>query len=113
MGFALVRLMAILLCGYCLATWLTIQHPFYLTDFILQVILQPLEFFASTVVLCAGVQMNGSLLRELIQKPKGIRAIGHMIGILLVFSILFHLSWIHSLILFCLSLIYVIISVRR
>ncbi|WP_462412060.1 hypothetical protein [Neobacillus sp. Marseille-QA0830] len=113
MVITLVRHLMILLCGYAMINWLSIERPFYFTDFILQVILHPLEFFASTLALCIGVIMSGGQVKEIIQRHWRKYSVLNLIGIFIVYSNLIHLSWIHSIILFSLSLIYGIISVKR
>ena len=112
-------LVVIFICGYLLIEWISITHPFVLSEFFIAFVINPLKFFASSVACFIGVLCNGKLIRELIHKLRKarikliqIQLIMECIGLFLVFILLFQLGWAHTLVFFSLSILYGMISVE-
>ncbi|MEH7355256.1 hypothetical protein V7150_17000 [Neobacillus drentensis] len=114
-------LVVIFICGYLLIKWISITHPFVLSEFFIAFVVNPIKFFAASIACFIGVLCNGKFIRELIHKLRkawmkhiqwGIQLISECIGLFLVFIFLFQLGWEHTLVFFSLSILYGMISVE-
>lgn len=115
------KLSMVFLCGYLIHIWIPIDHPFILTDFFIRFIVKPLEFFAGSIAFFIGLVMNARYIRENIlkkkqlqeQKRRGWKIFSALLGIMLVFSVLFYVGPELTLLFFSLSFLYGMISVER
>lgn len=64
----LLRLVMIFICGYLMLKWMPIDHPFHFADFLIGIIIRPLEFFAASIAFFIGLAINVHLLHEVFQK---------------------------------------------
>ncbi|MGX6442598.1 hypothetical protein ACWM35_05145 [Neobacillus sp. K501] len=64
------KLVMILICGYLVMKWLPISHPFRFEEFIIGIIIHPLEFFAASIAFYIGLAINTQLLYEVLQKTR-------------------------------------------
>ncbi|MEH7075629.1 hypothetical protein [Neobacillus drentensis] len=117
-----VKFLVIFLCGYIVIKWVSIQHPFILADFFISLVVNPLKFFAATLVFFIGFLLTGRVFRELIvsikkawHKPKvfDVNIFLEYLWFLIIFSFLFYLGWELTLVFFSLSLFYGMISIER
>ena len=117
-----VKYLVIFLFGYILVKWISIPHPFVLADFFISFIVNPLKFFAATLVFFIGFLLTARVVRELIvstrktwRKPKVITVnmLFEYLCLLFVFSLLFYIGWELTLVFFSLSLFYGMISIER
>ncbi|MGJ7909344.1 hypothetical protein [Neobacillus sp. LXY-1] len=121
MFLRLIRLLGVFICGYLVIKWITVQHPFILGDFFIELVIHPLEFFAATLAFFLGVIFTGRVFRDLIhtlgkifskQKEQKWYFLFNSIGCLVVFFFLFQLGWEHSLLILCVSVIYSVASIN-
>ena len=117
-----VKYFVIFLCGYILIKWISIPHPFVLADFFISLVVNPLKFFAATLVFFIGFLLTGRVLSELIvgtkiawQKRKviGVDLLIEYLYLLIVFCLLFYLGLVQTIVFFSLSLFYGMISIER
>jgi len=117
-----VKYFVIFLCGYILIKWISIPHPFVLADFFISLVVNPLKFFAATLVFFIGFLLTGRVLSELIvgtkiawQKRKviGVDLLIEYLYLLIVFCLLFYLGLVQTIVFFSLSLFYGMISFER
>ncbi|MEH7303551.1 hypothetical protein [Neobacillus drentensis] len=122
MFFKVATCFVIFLCGYILIKWISIPHPFVLADFFISLVVNPLKFFASTLVFFIGSLITGRVIRELIigtkktwQKRKVMvdTLLFEYLLLIIIFSFLFHLGWEQTIVFFSLSLFYGMISMER
>ncbi|WHY65534.1 hypothetical protein [Neobacillus sp. SuZ13] len=122
MFIKVVKYFVIFLCGYILIKWISIPHPFVLADFFISLVVNPLKFFAATLVFFIGFLLTGRVLSELIvgtkiawQKRKviGVDLLIEYLYLLIVFCLLFYLGLVQTIVFFSLSLFYGIISIER
>ncbi|MFE8702646.1 hypothetical protein ACFYKX_18765 [Cytobacillus sp. FJAT-54145] len=115
----IIKLMIGFFCGYFYIKWMPISFPFTLSDLIVEYVLNPIEFFAATMVFFIGFIVNAELIRGgveqtvlLIHKKK-IQLVEFLTAsfVLLSFIILFYTAIWQTLAFFSFSLIYGIISV--
>lgn len=115
------KLGLIFICGYLIIEWLPIYHPFRLENFIIGIILHPLEFFAASTAFFVGMIINAQIFQAVIQNS--IRAVKKQIpwtnpiffmypGLFLTYFFLFQHGWEQTLALFSLSFLYGMISVE-
>lgn len=64
------KLVMIFICGYLMLKWLPINHPFHFEEFIIGIIIRPLEFFAASIAFYIGMAINVQLLHEVFQKTR-------------------------------------------
>jgi hypothetical protein len=111
----------IFLCGYIVINWISITHPFVLADFFISLIMNPLKFFAASLVFFIGFLFTGKVIRELIhrtrnawQKPGAWRGdlFFEYLVLFFIFFSLFYLGWEQTLVFFSLSLFYGMISIE-
>jgi len=111
----------IFLCGYIVINWISITHPFVLADFFISLIMNPLKFFAASLVFFIGFLFTGRVIRELIhrtrnawQKPGAWRGdlFFEYLVLFFIFFSLFYLGWEQTLVFFSLSLFYGMISIE-
>ncbi|MEH7086182.1 hypothetical protein V7139_26145 [Neobacillus drentensis] len=117
-----VKYFVIFLCGYILIKWISIPYPFVLADFFISLVVNPLKFFAATLVFFIGFLLTGRVLSELIvgtkiawQKRKviGVDLLIEYLYLLIVFCLLFYLGLVQTIVFFSLSLFYGMISIVR
>ena len=122
MFIKVIKYFVIFLCGYILIKWISIQHPFVLSDFFISLVINPLKFFAATLVFFIGFLLTGRVLSELIvgtkiawQKRKviGVDLLIEYLYLLIVFCLLFYLGLVQTIVFFSLSLFYGMISIER
>jgi len=122
MFIKVVKFFVIFLCGYILINWISIPHPFVLADFFISFVVNPLKFFAATLVFFIGFLLTGRVISELIigvkktwhkRKVMFVNIFVEYLCFLLVFSLLFYLGWEQTIVFFSLSLFYGMISIER
>lgn len=122
MFIKVIKYFVIFLCGYILIKWISIPHPFVLSDFFISLVINPLKFFAATLVFFIGFLLTGRVLSELIvgtkiawQKRKviGVDLLIEYLYLLIVFCLLFYLGLVQTIVFFSLSLFYGMISIER
>jgi hypothetical protein len=111
----------ILLCGYIVIKWISITHPFVLADFFISFVMNPLKFFAASLVFFIGILFTGKVIRELIHRTRnawqqrrvweGDLFFEYLVLFFIFFS-LFYLGWEQALVFFSLSLFYGMISIE-
>jgi hypothetical protein len=115
------RYLVIFLCGYILIKWITIPHPFILSDFFITLVMDPLKFFAASVVYFIGFLVTGRVICELLYRTRkmwrkreilGMNLLFDYLFLIIVFSLLFILGWEQTLVFFSLSLFYGMISIE-
>ncbi|WP_053366982.1 hypothetical protein [Bacillus sp. FJAT-27245] len=105
--------------GYLFIEWLEIGIPFYLHVFVLDLILSPVEFLAASIAFFSCTVANWRLLSPFMaRRTRGrgkrkdtIPAFIGLVGLFLVFVLLFVLSPVHAVVLFGSSLVYGMISI--
>jgi hypothetical protein len=116
----LVRLFFILICGYLVIEWISVEQPFVLSEFVIGLIVEPLQFFLAVLALFLGMLANAGTLRELVhnlkkgqtgQKLNQVSFFGDFILLILIYSLLFSLGWEQTLVFLGLNMIYGMISV--
>lgn len=107
------------ICGYLIIVWIPVNSPFHPSEFFVELLFSPIEFLAATNALIIGFMAYGSYFRNLIS---GIRAFrkretSFEAGDILFYSIfaaafyiLFKISFWHTAVFFCFSLLYGMIS---
>ncbi|MBV7507163.1 hypothetical protein KW850_18020 [Bacillus sp. sid0103] len=122
MFFKVAKCFVIFLCGYILIKWISIPHPFVLADLFISLVVNPLKFFAGTLVFFIGFLFTGRVFRELIvgtkktwQKRKVMvdTLLFEYLLLIFIFSFLFQLGWEQTIVFFSLSLFYGMISMER
>ncbi|WP_026563952.1 hypothetical protein [Bacillus sp. UNC41MFS5] len=122
MFIKVIKYFVIFLCGYILIKWISIPHPFVISDFFISLVINPLKFFAATLVFFIGFLLTGRVLSELIvgtkiawQKRKviGVDLLIEYLYLLIVFCLLFYLGLVQTIVFFSLSLFYGMISIER
>jgi hypothetical protein len=115
-----MKYLVIFLCGYILIKWITIPHPFILSDFFLGLVMNPVKFFAASVFFFIGFLVTGRVVGELLQRTRknreklgksGLNLFFEYISLFITFLLLFNLSWEQTLVFFSLSLLYGMISI--
>ncbi|MCM3114657.1 hypothetical protein M3610_05095 [Neobacillus sp. MER 74] len=122
MFIKVIKYFVIFICGYILIKWISIPQPFALSDFFISLVVNPLKFFAATLVFFIGFLLTGRVLSELIvgtkiawQKRKviGVDLLIEYLYLLIVFCLLFYLGLVQTIAFFSLSLFYGMISIER
>lgn len=122
MFIKVIKYFVIFLCGYILIKWISIPHPFVLSDFFISLVINPLKFFAATLVFFIGFLLTGRVLSELIvgtkiawqkRKVMGVDLLIEYLYLLIVFCLLFYLGLVQTIVFFSLSLFYGMISIER
>jgi len=118
----LIMFLVILICGYLLIEWITIDRPFVPSEFFIGLIMSPLEFLAAMLACFIGVIFSGRLIHDLVHKSKNTRKkntewvlsllIGYL-GLCVIFVILFQLGREQTIVFFSLSLLYGMISLEH
>lgn len=117
-----MKYLVIFLCGYILIKWITIPHPFILSEFFLGLVMNPIKFFAASVVFFIGFLVTGRVIGELLHRTikkwtklekSGINLFFEYLLVFIIFLLLFTLSWEQSLVFFSLSLLYGMISIEH
>jgi hypothetical protein len=115
------RLFLTFLCGYLLIKWFPVIHPVKFTDFMIRLIINPLEFFAASIAFVFGLVMSGQLLQEMIQHVIGVlrkqNSMSHstimaLAGLAFVYFFLFQSGWEQTTVLFSFSFLYGMISLN-
>lgn len=115
-------LLVTFLCGYLTIQWIPIIHPFVLADFFISLVVNPIKFFAASLAFFIGIVCAGNQIQMILHTTKRTWKIdvhlkllfySKIMGLLVVFFLLFQLSWEHTLVFFSLSLVYGIISVKQ
>ncbi|PLR99774.1 hypothetical protein [Bacillus sp. T33-2] len=65
-----VRFISGFVCTYLWTEWVPVSHPFDVSEFFVELVLDPFDFFVSAIIFIIGLIAYGSLIRE------GIRAAG-------------------------------------
>ncbi|MGG3562630.1 hypothetical protein ABES03_13635 [Neobacillus rhizosphaerae] len=121
MYFNVGMLLVTFLCGYLTIQWTPITQPLVLSEFFISLVINPIKFFAASLAFFIGIICAGSQLRMILQTTKRTRKndfhlkllfYSKIVGLLVVFFLLFQLGWVHTLIFFSLSMVYGIISVK-
>ncbi|WP_026694793.1 hypothetical protein [Peribacillus kribbensis] len=115
----IIRCIAGFISGYLYIKWLEIPVPFSAGEFIAGVILEPFKFFAAAIAFLAGFLFYAILLRELfltvLQWTKNIQTAKWKIliyfGVILSLGILYTAGKWQTLVLFCFSCMYGMISI--
>ena len=116
-----MKYLVIFLCGYILIKWITIPHPFILSDFFLGLVMNPLKFFAASVVFFIGFLVTGRVMGELLSRTRekqmkreksGVNLFFEYLLLFIIFLLLFILSWEQTLVFFSFSLLYGMISIE-
>ncbi|OCA90959.1 hypothetical protein A8F94_03560 [Bacillus sp. FJAT-27225] len=111
-----ILMITMLICGYLFSSWMVISNPFSLNSFLLDLVLNPLSFFAAAVAYFSGVGINGYLIRTFSAAPKR-KALNRLsafficFGSISIFYFLYQVSPVHTLVFFGSSLIYGMISI--
>ncbi|WP_316569766.1 hypothetical protein [Neobacillus sp. YIM B06451] len=115
---AFLQLSASFIGGYLFIEWVEIGSPFYAHVFVMGLILSPVEFLAAAIAFFSVLTANWLLLKPFLtrngskrdKKKYSLPAFTGILGIFLVFAVLFVLSPVHTVVLFGSSLVYGIIS---
>lgn len=111
----------IFLCGYIVIKWITITYPFVLSDFFISFVMNPLKFFAASLVFFIGFLFTGKVIRELIHRTRNAwqkrrvwegELFFEYLVLFFIFFSLFNLGWEQTLVFFSLSLFYGMISIE-
>jgi hypothetical protein len=114
-------LIVIFICGFLLIEWISITHPFLLSESLITFVMNPLKFFTAAVVLVIGVVCNGNFIREMIHKWRTTERIkkqwrGQRIfepaGFLFIHFLLFQMGWEQTIVFFSFSVMYGMISLK-
>jgi hypothetical protein len=117
----MLKYLVIFLCGYILIKWVSINHPFVLADFFMSLVINPLKFFAASLVFFIGFLLTGHVIRELIHRTREVGKkrkawdaglIFEYLCFFFIFSVLIYFSWEQTLVFFSLSLFYGMISIE-
>jgi hypothetical protein len=108
-----------LICGYLFIKWVPISFPFDFSSFLVELVLEPVTFFAAMVVLIIGFIANADLIHDgvvltfkLLKKEEiNILDFALSYALVAVFLLLFKVGFVQTAVFFCLSLIYGIISI--
>jgi hypothetical protein len=115
------KYLAIFLCGYILIKWITIPQPFVLSDFFIGLVMNPLKFFAASVVYFIGFLITGRVICELFHRTRktwqkreilDAALFFEYLFLLIIFFLLFNLGWQQTFVFFSLSLFYGMISIE-
>ncbi|EIJ78711.1 membrane protein [Bacillus methanolicus PB1] len=107
------------ICGYLFINWMPIQYPFLISDFFSEFVLDPLEFLVAAIAFLIGLIANGYLFREGIEKTfafirrKNVSFYEIAVNYSVIFSFLIMTRygiW-QTIVLFCFSLLYGMISI--
>jgi hypothetical protein len=107
------------LCGYLYIKWIPVMHPFHLADFLLELVLNPDGFFASSVSFIIGFLLTGELIRETFfmafrnfrkknLEPESVTGL----GVILSMVVLIDAGLVQSAVFFSISFIYGMISLK-
>ncbi|MBU8879126.1 hypothetical protein BGM26_09025 [Bacillus sp. FJAT-29790] len=114
----ILQLITGFLCGYLFIIWFPISFPAELSNMIVAVVLKPFEFFAAMLVFVVGFLTNAEIIREGIiltvnffcfRKLSKLKLLMNCL-ILISFFVLFKLGFWETVVFFCFSFIYGIIS---
>jgi hypothetical protein len=117
----ILKLLVIYLCGYLIIKWISIPHPFVLSDFFIGLVMNPLEFFAVSLVYISGILITGGVIRKHIHRTRnswkksrkwGVLIFLEYSGLVFIFLLLFQLGMEHTLIFFSFSILYGMISLK-
>ena len=122
MYFNIGMLLVTFLSGYLTIKWIPITHPFVLSDFFISLVVNPIKFFAASLAFFIGIICVGSQIQMIIHTTKRtwkkdyhlkLLFYSKIIGLLVLFFLLFQLGWEHTLVFFSFSMVYGIISVKQ
>lgn len=109
------------LSGYLVCQWIKVQLPFYLPEFMMHLVLNPLKSFFSMLLFTAGFMLNAYLLKEAWRLTIGIllknegnvleTAINYCVFI--QFYILFQIGFWQTLMLAGFTVIYGLATINR
>jgi hypothetical protein len=113
--------LVIFLSGYLLIKWITIPHPFVLSEFFIGLVINPLKFFIASVVFFIGFLVTGKVIRELLHRTRemgqkreklGMNLFLEYLFLFFIFFLLFKMGWEQNLVFFSFSLFYGMISIE-
>lgn len=116
----LARLFSIFICGYLVILWISVKKPFVMADFVIGLIVEPLQFLLAAIALFLGMLANAGTLRDLVhnlkKRPAGqernqVSFFWDFIVLILIYTLLFSLGWEQTLVFLGLNMIYGMISV--
>ncbi|MGJ7919955.1 hypothetical protein [Neobacillus sp. LXY-4] len=119
MFIIICQLICGLICGFLVIKWIPFTLPIELSELFVSFVLDPVEFFAASVVFIIGTIIHGNLIKYIftltvafIRKQHGsyvklILSYGAVVN----FLILFKLSFWHALAFLCFSFVYGMISI--
>ena len=122
MYFNVGMLLVTFLSGYLTIKWIPIAHPFVLSDFFISLVVNPIKFFAASLAFFIGIICAGSQIRMILHTTKRawkkdfhfkLLFYSKIVGLLVVFFLLFQLGLEHTLVFFSLSMVYGIISIKQ
>lgn len=112
-------LVGIFICGCLLIEWVPIIHPFVLSELFISFVMNPLKFFATSLVLITVVVWISQFFRELIhhtsklERKKSYRyLVWDYVGLIIILVLLLRMGWEQTAIIFSLGLFYGMISVK-
>lgn len=117
----MLNYMLIFICGYVAIKWVSITHPFVIADFFISLVMNPLKFFAASLVFFIGLLFTGRVIRELIHRTRNAwqkrrvwegELFFEYFVLFFIFVSLFNLGWEQTLVFFSLSLFYGMISIE-
>lgn len=118
MWIKLLQVLVGFFCGYIFILSFPVKTPFNVSEFIYGFVLNPFEFFTTSVIFIIGFMVNATIIRDGVeqiallinQKQRNILEFICSLLLILSFFILFYIGFWQTVIFFCFSVLYGIIS---